>query len=71
MMKEKSLLIISSQVSTSFVETKAPEYYLHDNQPVSFSITKNQTSIVEVKKENKRGIGELTIIRLIQQIKNL
>jgi LPXTG-motif cell wall-anchored protein len=47
-----------------FIETKAPEHYLLDNTPVEFTIVDNQTSIVKVEKENKRGKGNLTVVKV-------
>ncbi len=44
-----------------FVEITAPEHYLLDEDPVNFTIVKNQTSIVSVEKENKRGNGNIEI----------
>lgn len=44
-----------------FIETKAPEHYLLDATPVSFTIIDDQTEVVKINKENERGKGSLTI----------
>ncbi|WP_080843880.1 SpaA isopeptide-forming pilin-related protein [Cytobacillus gottheilii] len=44
-----------------FVEKTAPEFYLLDSDPITFKIEADQTEVLEVIKENKRGKGKLSI----------
>ncbi|WP_367660022.1 collagen binding domain-containing protein [Cytobacillus gottheilii] len=44
-----------------FIEVKAPEFYVLNADPVSFTIDDDQIQTKQVKKQNERGKGKLTI----------
>ena len=44
-----------------FVETVAPTYYVLNSAPIPFTITSNQTTIIQKTHENERGVGSLTV----------